>query len=249
MRYVLVLLGLMFANVANAMDCEKVPDCESLGYSSKEDPYCADKGYMYCPFNHEYKKCVQYNCEALGFTESDKSSWCDKIVTCKDNEKFTACACAAPHPEPCEVGSVYYANGTCSSVENYQGCGTPVGVVYYVTDNGKHGKVINLKNLGGTEDKPFDPANPYGPSRYFRWGYYRVNIEDLTNYDYSNMLEPLKNRSPDLYDGKGNTDKILAVEKPECNYETNTEKYYQYCGTGGTRFLSARSRSRQSSRW
>ena len=77
MRYLMFLLGLMFANMAQAIDCEKVPDCASLGYSTEDDPNCADNGYMYCPFNHEYKKCVQYNCEKLGFTEDDKTSWCD----------------------------------------------------------------------------------------------------------------------------------------------------------------------------
>ncbi len=229
MRYVLVLLGLMFANVAQAIDCEKVPTCEELGYSTEDDPNCADNGYMYCPFNHEYKKCVNMDCAKWGFTESDKSSWCGKIVKCKGNENYTACACAVPQPEPCVVGSVYYANGICTSVENYQGCGTPVGVVYYATDDGKHGKVINLKDLGRkAKDKPFDPANPYASSYSFCWGYDGIDIEDLVNLR-ANMLQLLQDKDPNLYDGKGNTDKIFAVEKPECKYETNTEKYYQYC--------------------
>ncbi len=91
MQYVLILLGVMFANVANAMDCEKVPDCESLGYSTKDDPNCANDGYMYCPFDQDYKVCVQYNCAALGFTESDKTSWCADLIKCKGNEKMTLC--------------------------------------------------------------------------------------------------------------------------------------------------------------
>ncbi len=91
MRYLMFLLGLLFANVAQAMDCEKVPDCASLGYSTKDDPNCADNGYMYCPFDKTYKKCVQYNCEALGFTESDKTSWCADLIECKGNAKMTLC--------------------------------------------------------------------------------------------------------------------------------------------------------------
>ena len=97
MRYILFLLALMFANVANAMDCEKVPDCASLGYSKDNDPNCADNGYMYCPFDKSYKRCVNYDCTKLGFTESDKTSWCADLIECKDNEKMTLCqkACIA----------------------------------------------------------------------------------------------------------------------------------------------------------
>ncbi len=97
MRYILFLLALMFANVANAMDCEKVPDCASLGYSKDNDPNCADNGYMYCPFDKSYKRCVNYDCTKLGFTESDKTSWCADIIKCRGNENLTLCqkACIA----------------------------------------------------------------------------------------------------------------------------------------------------------
>lgn len=97
MRYILVLLGLMFTGVAQAIDCEKVPDCESLGYSTESEPNCADNGYMYCPFDKTYKRCVQYDCAALGFTESDKTSWCADLIECKGNPQMTLCqkACIA----------------------------------------------------------------------------------------------------------------------------------------------------------
>ena len=91
MRYILVLLGLMFANVVQAMDCQTLPDCASLGYSKDDDPNCAENGYMYCPFDQDYKVCVQYNCETLGFTETDKTSWCADLIKCKGNEKMTLC--------------------------------------------------------------------------------------------------------------------------------------------------------------
>ncbi len=91
MRYLMFLLVLLFSNVANAIECEKVPDCKELGYSTESDPNCANDGYMYCPFDQDYKVCVQYNCEALGFTESDKTSWCADLIECKGNEKMTLC--------------------------------------------------------------------------------------------------------------------------------------------------------------
>ncbi len=226
MRYLMFLLCLIFANVANAMDCEKVPDCESLGYSTEDEPNCADNGYMFCPFNHDYKKCVQYNCAKLGFTEDDKTSWCGKIVKCKGNEKFTACKAL------CEVGDVYYADGTCGYAEEYDDSlgKIPVGVVFWVTDNGRHGKVINLKNLTRkSKDSAFDPANPYNGDTPLHWGYLGYDVPNLINYNESNTLEKLKEHDPDLYDGKGNTAKILAADKPKCDYDLKTDEYYRHC--------------------
>ena len=91
MRYILILLGLIFAGVAQAIDCQTPPDCASLGYSREDDPNCADNGYIYCPFDENYKKCVNYDCVKMGFTESDKSSWCADLIECKGNEKMTLC--------------------------------------------------------------------------------------------------------------------------------------------------------------
>ncbi len=97
MRYLMFLLALLFTNVANAMECEKVPDCASLGYSTEPDQNCADNGYMYCPFDQNYKVCVQYDCAKMGFTESDKSTLCADLIECKGNSKMTLCqkACIA----------------------------------------------------------------------------------------------------------------------------------------------------------
>ena len=143
MRYILFFMVMMFANVAQAMDCEKVPTCEELGYSTESEPNCADNGYMYCPFNHEYKKCVNMDCAKLGFTEDDKTSWCAEIVNCKGNPKYTACNCLKPR---CNIGDVFYADGSCGDVKDYSEDKIAVGVVYYTNCAGG-GKVINLKNL------------------------------------------------------------------------------------------------------
>ncbi len=91
MRYVLILLGLLVANVASAIDCQKLPSCEELGYSKEDVKGCADNGYLTCPFDENYKKCVEYDCETLGFTNSDKTSWCADLIECKGNEKMTLC--------------------------------------------------------------------------------------------------------------------------------------------------------------
>ena len=160
MRYIMFLLGLMFAGVANALDCEKVPTCEELGYTTQEDPYCADNGYVYCPLDHSYKKCVNMDCAKMGFTEDDKTSWCKNIVSCKGDEDLTLCNCLNPR---CNIGDVFYADGSCGDVKDYTADKIAVGVVYYTNCAGG-GKVINLKDLGS-----------------YQWGSDGVDIQDLTN--------------------------------------------------------------------
>ena len=91
MHYIMFLLALLFTNVTNAMNCQELPDCEELGYSKEDVKGCAENGYLNCPFDQDYKVCVQYNCEALGFTDSDKTSWCADLIKCRGNEKMTLC--------------------------------------------------------------------------------------------------------------------------------------------------------------
>ena len=74
------------------VNCEVLPDCAALGFSQTDDANCADDGYLYCPFDESYKKCIQPSCEALGFTTDDKSSWCGNIVTCLTDRSYTLCA-------------------------------------------------------------------------------------------------------------------------------------------------------------
>ncbi len=200
MRYLLFLLGLLFANVAQAIDCEKVPDCEELGYSKAEDSNCADNGYMFCPFDREYKKCVQYNCAKLGFTEDDKSSWCGKIVKCKGNQKFTACKAL------CEIGDVYYADGTCGYVQDYDNTKTPVGIVFYTYDEGRHGKVISLHHLTFDENFNFNPENPFGQKMIQASVKSPDTTLPLTPYpSHEAIIAVLKNNERSAYAGKENT--------------------------------------------
>ena len=71
------LLG--FALVSNAADetCDPMPDCEALGYVKDAD--CPQNTYISCPYDASYKRCVNSDCEALGYTVSDKKSWCKEI--------------------------------------------------------------------------------------------------------------------------------------------------------------------------
>ncbi len=91
MKYVLFLMMVLFSSQAVALNCEKQPTCEELGYSTENNPNCLDDGYLICPFDFNYKKCVNFNCESLGFTKSDKSEWCADIATCKGDKSYTLC--------------------------------------------------------------------------------------------------------------------------------------------------------------
>ena len=229
MKYVLFLMMVLFSSQAVALNCAQAPSCEELGYSTQNNPNCLDDGYLICPFDSDYKKCVNFNCESLGFTNNDKTSWCKNIATCPNNKDYTACIKAT-----CEIGDVYYSDGSCGLVEDYNPNDKnkiPVGVVFYVSDGGYHGKVINLHDLGKeSENAPFDPANPYNTESKLFWGYYSYDLQELPNYDNSNIVDKLKAYDEDLYDGQGNTDKILADSGPaDCNYGNDTAEYYQYC--------------------
>ncbi len=91
MKYILFLIAILFSSQAVALNCEKQPTCAELGYSTQDNPNCFSDGYLICPFDSQYKKCVNFNCESLGFTQSDKSDWCADIATCKGDKSYTLC--------------------------------------------------------------------------------------------------------------------------------------------------------------
>lgn len=79
---------------AAEMKCGQLPDCEALGYYVGNDPACGDNdaNYIKCPYDQNYKKCVNYDCARIGFTASNKSEWCAEIVKCKHDPNLTLCA-------------------------------------------------------------------------------------------------------------------------------------------------------------
>ena len=226
MRYVLILLGLMFANVASALDCDTAPTCEELGYTTEDDPYCAEKGYMYCPLDHSYKKCVNMDCVKLGFTEDDKSSWCNKLIKCKGDTSYTLCQ------NLCEVGDVYYADGTCGYAKDYDGSKIPVGVVFYVSDEGRHGKVVALKELRAKHLHSYWSNEEGKTDTIIPMGYLKYDFKYYT--DMNDMVPQLKALDATLFDGKANTLKILEgkISQEDCSngtYPENSQKWDIYC--------------------
>lgn len=179
MKYVLSLLLMLVSFSANSagLNCSEYPSCKSLGYSKEGDPNCPKGGYIYCPFDRDYKKCAlakNTDCASLGFTKADKKSWCGSLVECPSDSAYTLCSSPDKNAKNCEIGYVFYSDDSCSSIDDYDPSSQkkPIGVVFWLeNDVGSRGKIVNLKDLtfikegsGQTATYSFDPQNPYDNS-------------------------------------------------------------------------------------
>ena len=231
MRYILFLFSLLLANTASAIDCDTAPTCEELGYSTEEDPYCAENGYMYCPLDHSYKKCVNMDCAKLGFSESDKTSWCSKLIKCKGNPLMTLCQ------NLCEIGDVYYADGTCGYAQDYDPdnkAKIPVGVVFYTYDEGRHGKVIAFNDVPADREYTFFPpnsghSNEGAAQDKDQMPFGTLIPDELSVIEPDKLVESLKSGKKELFDGKGNTKTILASPNLKlCHGKQKSDPDYPY---------------------
>ena len=236
MKYVLFLMMILFSNQAVALNCEKQPTCEELNYSKDDDPQCAEDGYILCPFDFSYKKCLQPDCEKMGYTKSNKSGWCGKLAFCPNDKTYTACKAL------CEIGDVYYADGTCGYAEDYDNSKTPVGVVVTVNAEGTHGKILALNDLTLKSDYTFDEKNPFGGSiKEIPFGGYHYERLGTHTYNTNNILSAFTKHDTWLWDGLSAT-KAAIVETPQtigdgCQLsdKKGTLRYAQYCDTPGPR--------------
>lgn len=178
-------------------------------------------------------------CTALGYKTSIPQVCGDgnPSVVCSFDSSYRYCPVLT-----CAIGDVYYSDGTCSSVDDYDSTKKAVGVVYMLTDSdgniitdrsvSNHGRVINLKNLtvGSSVEPYFIAADPYAytsSGHQIAWGLYGssevgIEVAGLTLYGSSTNLVTAFKASisnegySQLYDGKGNTAKILATDLTEC---------------------------------
>ncbi len=172
-------------------------DCKSLGYSTNDVDGCVQ--YLKCPFDTSYKRCVA------------KTDDTDENTTQTDTS--------------CRIGYIFYSDGSCSNVENYDSAKTPVGVVYalsaskgsvpYRSENelhtsSLHGRVIALKDLTFDSNYIFNPYTPYSNgNKKAPFGLYKYDIASLTEYteddDTSGILYALGNGVKSIFDGKSAT--------------------------------------------
>jgi hypothetical protein len=188
--------------------CTAMPSCESLGYSKSISSDCENS--LSCPFDTTWKICL-------------------------DGTATRACA----------IGDIFYSDTSCSST--YDETKTPVGVVFMLTSTqggvpisettSAHGRVVNLHDLYAQSNYLFDATKPYsGSYPFLHWGLYGKSISNLTNYTTNSVTTSgslgyaLKNNVSDIYDGKSNTQKIIAaVSSTSCSYTSGTTSYAQYC--------------------
>ena len=236
MKYVLALFfTILPVKAYSSLDCNEVPDCFDLGFSLEDEEGCPENGYMYCPFNLAYKKCVSFqttDCEELGFNQSDKSAWCASEVKCPKDETYTLCASGKAVANICNIGDIFYANGTCFAVDEYSpSLGTPIGVVFYVTNGGQHGKIVNLNDITFKEKYVFDPANPYGYSKTYKTIRYGLKgVEgSFSYYDTDSLKEALKDTSSPVFNGKADTSLMATLTASSCDKEEGTAAYTEFC--------------------
>ena len=105
MKKMISLFAFMFLlpAIARADSCSTLPDCESMGYFLGYNAAFGtdDSRYIFCPYDTDYRKCVDYDCEGMGFTQTDKTEWCKTIVNCLYDSAYTLCD--EPKGERCEV--------------------------------------------------------------------------------------------------------------------------------------------------
>ncbi len=127
----------------------------------------------------------------------------------------------------CNIGDIYYADGYCSSTANYDSARNPVGVVFYVSDNGVHGKVISLKNLTLTSSYDFNSNLPFSsvyPKLFY--GLYLADIAAIKNYnDSATMVADLKAGKADLFDGQSITISVMEATNASANIHCTNGDY------------------------
>ena len=107
--------------------------------------------------------------------------------------------CEVAKSEPnCQIGSVYYSDGSCALPENHNTSKTVLGIVVHVTDGGKHGQIMAPWPVDKNGNKTSSNSTT------MTWGGYGTDISSPPNYTSSDLA------SKD-YDSCGNTDKIVAA--------------------------------------
>ena len=247
------LVFLLVPFVANAADLcveDNISKCKDLGYTESSCPY----GGVACQYDTSLWYCAKWTCAdgRLYSAENKPNTKCSTCVeTAYKNLTCYDCKEASCSSTNCAIGDVYYSDGTCCPVENFDCKKTPVGVVYALSTTkggipyntataektkSQHGRVIALRNLTVDSYNAFDPTNPYNNnSAKMYFGLYATNVSGVTNYDTAaKMLTAFKNNTAEIYSGKENTAKFAAAtpKHTDCtsgSYTEGTANYNRYC--------------------
>ena len=146
MFYSIALSLIFFSSSAMALSCATDAECATnaaqkctdLGYQQGKEEGC--ESYLKCPFDTSYQRCVKHTsktCTELGYTATNKSSWCQDILTCETDSSLTLCK----NHKSC--GTLGFQSGiTCKENEASLKC--PFDTSYQ--------KCIKAENESGTSD-------------------------------------------------------------------------------------------------
>ena len=149
-----VLLTAPFAMGNVSAQCVATQDCASLGYTETS----CENGGIKCPFGNtwacpmsESEFCQKYGfdyvCSGTGYISGGGKA-CDNkyaFCTCADTYEWKDGKCSKIRPK-CKVGWFYYSDNSCSD-EVLSGK-IPIGVVFYLNDNGIGGQALALQDVG-----------------------------------------------------------------------------------------------------
>ena len=154
------------------------------------------KGYHYwssseCSDADSWNVSAESGYRLLNFKTANNYVRCFQYLENKFNPTDTA---SAP-----QIGDVMYSDLSYGSADDYDGSKTAVGVVTWVSEDGRSAKIINLKDLTFSSTSNagnFDPNNPYnGPSAYCSHtttNKYLENVIGIDNYDVNQISKAFK---------------------------------------------------------
>ena len=94
--FFLVSILCFHSTLCFAESCTAMPSCAELGYYRGTNIACGDDDsrYITCPYDSDYRKCVNYDCEEMGFIKdglAQLQTWCQNIIFCKKDRSYVLC--------------------------------------------------------------------------------------------------------------------------------------------------------------
>ena len=160
-------------------------------------------------YSNNYSWRLNMNPGGRHYTGENSLSYvrCFQLLENKFNPKDAA---SAP-----QIGDVIYSDLTYGSADDYDGSKTAVGIVTWVSEDGKSAKIANLKDLQFTSTDTvgnFNPDDPYTGSSSTTQHTTSAKIsEDITgidNYDSSQFLAAIQEA---VADSAANTGEAVAL--------------------------------------
>ena len=146
-------------------------------------PYGNRSGSIKTNYYYYYVRCFQLleNCFSPSTSSADASGGSSGGV-------------AAP-----KIGDVMYSDLSYGSADDYDGSKTAVGIVTWVSEDGKSAKIVNLKDLRFSSTDTvgnFNPDDPYNGSYSYTYhttsAKYNEDVTGIDNYDRNQFLAAIQ---------------------------------------------------------